>query len=121
MTPLEAFSAFVKFAIVPAKADRMAILASTKGGQQKILDSLPHEFDSAIRSESVQTGDYRKLWNKPCFGFHSQLGFGAPFATVREAYDWLSKEDSWLIVLQDGSAGIHCTEDGWYHQKLIVR
>jgi hypothetical protein len=48
------------------------------------------------------------------------VGFGAEFSTVREAYDELSLEDSWLIVLQDASAGIHRPEARWGDEKLLA-
>lgn len=56
----------------------------------------------------------------PCFVFHESLGFGVEFASVREAYDKLSLEDGWLILLRDGSAGIHRPEARWDDEKLIV-
>ena len=52
--------------------------------------------------------------------FHEPLGFGVEFASVREAYDELSVGDGWLILLCDGSAGIHRPEARWDDEKLIA-
>jgi hypothetical protein len=51
--------------------------------------------------------------------FYSPLGFGVEFASVREAYEKLSIEDSWFIILHDASAGIHRPEARWDDEKLI--
>ena len=120
MNATEAFATFVTRVLVPAKAMRFAVLASSKKGQRKILDGLCHEFESAIRDGAIRTKDYSKLWDEPCFVFHSQAGFGAEFSNVRDAYDKLAIDDSWLIVLQDASAGIHRPEARWDDEKLIT-
>lgn len=120
MNASEAFSAFITRALNPAKAGRFAVLASSKKGQRKLLDGLHHEFEPAIRIAAICTKDYSKLWDKPCYAFHFRLGFGAGFSTVREAYDRLASEDSWLIILQDASAGIHRPEAQWDDEKLIA-
>jgi hypothetical protein len=120
MNATEAFAAFVTRALIPAKARRFAVLASSKKGQRKALNGLCHEFDPAVRAAAICTKDYSKLWKKPCFAFHPRVGFGAEFSTVREAYDELSLDDSWLIVLQDASAGIHRPEARWDDEKLLA-
>jgi hypothetical protein len=120
MNATEAFGAFVRRALIPAKARRFAVLASSKKGQRKALNGLGNEFEPAIRAAAIGTKDYSQLWEEPCFAFHPRVGFGARFSTVREAYDELSLDDSWLIVLQDASAGIHRPEARWDHEKLIA-
>ena len=120
MNATDAFAAFVTRALIPAKARRFAVLASSKKGQRKALNGLCHEFDPAVRAAAICTKDYSKLWKKPCFAFHPRVGFGAEFSTVREAYDELSLDDSWLIVLQDASAGIHRPEARWDDEKLLA-
>lgn len=119
MNPSDVFVAFVNRALLPAKAQRLVNLASTKKGQHKILDGLSHKFESAIRESSIRVEDFSELWEKPCFAFHSKLGFGAEYSKLSDAYDDLSTEDSWLIVMQDGTAGIHRPESRWDAEKLI--
>jgi len=95
-------------------------LSATKKGQRKVLAGLHHEFEAAVRSDAVQHGGYDKLWDSSCFVFHEPLGFGVEFASVRAAYDQLSVEDGWLILLPDASAGIHRPEaPRWDHERLI--
>jgi hypothetical protein len=120
MDAQQAFTQFVQRCLSPEKARRFAELCSSKKGQQKILSGLSHEFEPAVRSETVQKGDHDKFAESSCFVFHQRLGFGIEFGTVREAYDQLSVEDSWLILLQDATAGIHRPEAKWDDEKLIV-
>jgi hypothetical protein len=120
MNATEAFTAFVTRVLVPTKARRFAVLASSTKGQRKVLDGLCHEFEPAIRDAAVRTKDYSKLWEKACYVFHSRVGFGTEFSNVRHAYDELAIEDSWLIVLQDASAGIYRPEARWDDEKLIA-
>ena len=119
MDSQQAFTQFVRRCLSPEKARRFAELSTSKKGQRKILDGLCHEFEPAIRPGAVQRGGYEGLWNSPCFVFYERLGFGVEFASVREAYDQLSVEDSWLILLCDASAGIHRPEGRWDEEKLI--
>jgi hypothetical protein len=120
MNATEAFTAFVTRVLVPAKARRFSALASSRKGQRKVLDELCHEFDPAIRETAIRTKNYSSLWEKTCYVFHTRLGFGTEFPKVRDAYDELSFDDSWLIVLQDASAGIHRPESRWDDEKLIA-
>ena len=64
--------------------------------------------------------NYSKLWDEPCYVFHTRIGFGVNYPNVRDAYDELSLDDSWLILLQDGSVGIHRPEARWDDEKLLV-
>jgi hypothetical protein len=120
MNASEAFAAFVRRALIPAKARRFAVLASSKKGHRKALNGLCHEFEPAVRDTAICAKDYSNFWEKPCYAFHPRVGFGVEFSTVRDAYDELSLDDSWLIVLQDASAGIHRPEARWDHEKLIA-
>lgn len=120
MTPTEAFTNFVHRCLIAAKRDRYAGLASTEKGRPKILNALCHEFERAINPKSVRSRNYDNLWKQPCFVFHTSHGFGAEFATVREAYDALQSDDSWLILLTDGAAGIYRPESRWDDEKLIA-
>lgn len=120
MNATETFTVFVTRALSPEKARRIVELATSKKGQAKILDALCHEFESAIRDAAIRTKDYSKLWDKPCYAFHRRVGFGTKFSAVRDAYDVLARDDGWLIVLQDTSAGIHRPEARWDDEKLIA-
>src|SRR6267378_2575246 len=113
MNAQEAFAHFVRRVLLAEKAERFTYLSTKKKGQRKILDGLCHQFESAIRPGSVRTMNYEPLLNRPCFVFSVPMGFGMPFDTLGEAYDKLSIEDSWLIVLADASAGIHRPEARW--------
>ena len=119
MNATEALIAFVTRVLVPEKATRIADLAATKKGQRKILDGFCHEFEPSVRKSAACNRDYSNVWEQPCFAFHSQVGFGTEFQTVREAYDKLLLTDGWLIVLKDASAGIHRREARWDDEKLI--
>jgi hypothetical protein len=120
MNAEEAFAEFVKRVLTPNKARRYAALASSKKGQRKILDGLCHDFEPAIRPTAIHSKNYDNLWAQPCFSFHASIGFGVEFPNVRSAYNQLSVEDSWLIILRDASAGIHRPEAYWDHEKLIA-
>ncbi|MFN0058055.1 MAG: hypothetical protein ACKVX7_06325 [Planctomycetota bacterium] len=120
MDAQQAFTHFVQRCLSPERAERFSKLAATKKGQQKVLASLYHKFEPAVRAESVRRGSYDSLWSSLCFVFHQPLGFGVEFASVREAYDQLSLKDGWLILLRDASAGIHRPEAKWDAEKLIV-
>jgi hypothetical protein len=103
----------------PEKARRYAELCASKKGQRNILDGLCHQFEPAIRPDAKRAGGYDRHWGSPSFVFSKPLGFGVEFASVREAYDQLSVEDSWLILLRDASAAIHRPEARWDDEKLI--
>ena len=120
MDAQQALTHFVQRCISPEKARRFTELSASKKGQRKILDGLCHEFEPAILPAAVRRKDYVPLWDKPCFVFYAPLGFGVEFASVREAYDQLSGEDSWLILLRDASAGIHRPEARWDDEKLVA-
>jgi hypothetical protein len=120
MSAQEAFVEFVKHVLVPAKAARFAAIAETKKGKQRILDGLCHELGPAIRADSVRHSSYDVIWNSPCYVFHSPLGFGVEFTSVREAYDALSGNDGWLILLRDASAAIYRPEAKWDDERLIA-
>ncbi|MBN8249518.1 MAG: hypothetical protein J0L84_19000 [Verrucomicrobia bacterium] len=110
MNAQQAFIAFVQRCILPDKARRFSELAFTKNGQQKVLASLDHDFEHAVRSDASRSTDYDGVLASPCFVFYRPLGFGAAFDSVREAYDQLAVKDGWLILLRDGSAGVHRPE-----------
>src|ERR1700683_2281570 len=106
MDPQEALVAFVSRVLVPAKARRMAALVATEKGRSRILNSLDHDFERAIRPGAVRPVGRSVASQRPCYVFHQSIGFGHAFASVREAYARLSNEEGWLIVFQDASAGI---------------
>ncbi len=108
--PKEAFGYFVNRVLERGKAERFTALSATKKGQRKILVGLCHEFDHAILPRVVRHKDYGLLWEKQCFVYYEPLGFGIEFETVRRAYEQLSVDDSWLILVRDASAGIYRPE-----------
>jgi hypothetical protein len=120
MDAQKAFTEFVRKVLLPEKAERFSALAASKKGQKKALENLCHHFEPAVRAEAVQRGGYDRLWASPCYVFHQPLGFGVEFPSVRDAYDQLSLEDGWLILLHDASAGIHRPEARWDDEQLIV-
>ena len=103
-----------------SKARRFIELAATKKGQSKLLEALSHQFESAIRPIAVLAGVPSKKCKSPCYVFHSRLGYGVEFPTFEEAYDNLSTDDSWLIVLVDGSLGIHRPEARWDAEQVFA-
>jgi len=120
MDAQQTFAHFVSCVLVREKAERFTSLSATKKGQRKILDGLCHEFEPAILPAAVRRKDYDALLGKPCFVFYAPMGFGVEFSAVRDAYEKLSVEDSWLILLTDASAGIHRPEGRWDNEKFIV-
>ncbi|MGI8978873.1 MAG: hypothetical protein ACR2FY_06580 [Pirellulaceae bacterium] len=120
MTASEAFVKFVSKVLIPAKAKRFSALASTTKGQRSILDALSHDLERAVRSNATKGRHYEDLWTRPCFVFHCTLEFGIEIASVRDAYERLAKDESWLILLQDGSAGIHRPEGHWDNEMIIA-
>ena len=63
--------------------------------------------------------DYTSVDQLPCFVFHAQ-DFGQRFETVSAAREHLAGEDGWLIVLSEGSGGIHRPEDDWDAETLLL-
>jgi hypothetical protein len=120
MDAQQAFTRFVGRVLSEQKAERFTSLAATEKGQRKILDGLCHEFAPAILPSAVRRKDYDMFLDRPCFVFYAPMGFGVEFSAVRDAYEKLSLEDSWLILLTDASAGIHRPEGRWDDEKLIV-
>jgi hypothetical protein len=116
-----AFVGFVNRVLTAKKAVRFTAIAATETGRRRILDSLNHEFAPAIRADAIRHNDREKLYGHACYVFHSGTGFGVEFTTVREAYAELSTEDGWLILLRDGSAGLHRPEGRWDDEKWIGR
>jgi hypothetical protein len=114
------FIAFVSRLLVPAKRERYQELARSEKGQRKLLDGLCHELHGSIRPECIWPPLYDRFLDEPCLAFHGSIGFGAPRATMRAALDELGSEDSWLIVLGDGSAGAHRPEGRWDAEVLIA-
>jgi len=119
MDAQQAFTQFVQRCLSSEKARRFSELCASIKGQKKILASLYHEFEPAVRSDAIKQGGYEKILGSSCFVFHQPLEFGVEFASVREAYDKLSLADGWLILLRDASAGIHRPENRWDDEKLI--
>ena len=110
MSAVEAFSTFAARALSPARAARYSGLAASAKGQRKLLGSLGHDFERAIRPDA-QRGIVNR--DAHCYAFHSSVGFGAEFPSVAEAYSRLSDADGWLIVVSDGSGGIYRPESRW--------
>lgn len=120
MNAQQTFTHFVQKALSPEKAERFAGLATSKKGQRKILESLNHQFEPAIRMDAVRASGRDRIWGSPCYVFHQPLGYGVAFESVRDAYDQLSVDDGWLILLRDASAGIHRPEARWDDEKFIA-
>jgi len=110
MSAVQAFSAFVSLALTPARATRYSGLANRPKGQKRVLDSLYHDFERAIRPDAKRRAVDRRA---RCYAYHSSLGFGAEFPSVAEAYSKLGSDDGWLIIVSDGSAGIYRPESRW--------
>ena len=110
MNAIAAFSTFAARALSPAKAARYSGLAANAKGQRKLLGSLDHDFERAIRP-AARRGTVNR--SAHCYAFHSSVGFGAEFSSVAEAYSRLADTDGWLIVVSDGSGGIYRPEARW--------
>jgi hypothetical protein len=110
MDACQAFSTFVRRALTPARAERLSVLAGSANGQHKLLGTLDHDFERAIRADARRRRVDRKA---PCYAYHQSLGFGVGFPSVAAAYDHLGAVDGWLIIVSDGSAGIYRPESRW--------
>lgn len=120
MTPTDAFAHFAKRVLVPSKAERFIVLASSKKGKRKVLEALCHDFEAAVLKSAIQYRDRRSFQNNPCFAFHTSCGFGASFPSFSEAYDNLSLDDGWLILGTDGSFGVYRPESRWDAEVVIA-
>ena len=120
MDATQAFTYFVRHCLSHERALRLTALVGSERGERKILDGLYHEFMPANRPDRVRSQDYEHVLDESCFVYSASMGFGAVFSTVREALLRLSAEDGWLILLTDGSAGIHRPEDRWDDEVLIL-
>jgi hypothetical protein len=119
MTPIEAFAKFITSVCVPEKRGRYVALANSQKGQAKILNYLCHEFESTIRKDCVKQPSYESIQDNPCLIFERSKGFGVQRNSFREAHDELSSIDSWLIVLEDGSAGSYRPE-GKFDSEILI-
>lgn len=63
-----------------------------------------------MRADTRQARVDRKA---SCYAYHDSAGFGMEFRSVADAYTHLSAVDGWLIVVNDGSAGIYRPESRW--------
>ena len=120
MDAKSAFLVFVDGALAPDKGRRLAALAESRKGQKKILAGLYHEFDIALRSSCIKESAREGMQPKPCFVFHSSKDFGEPCDSVSEACDNLALDDGWLVLLQDGSAGIVRPEGRLDDEKVVA-
>ena len=120
MSPTDAFVEFASRVLVPAKAERFRGIAFSEKAQRKVLDDLCHRSEGAILESAKRGNDVQLIENLPCFAFHASCGFGKEFPTVREAMAALGREDGWLIVVSDGSAGVYRPEARWDGQVVIV-
>jgi hypothetical protein len=118
MNAIEALRRFSESALLPDKARRYVALLETKKGLRKITDDLCHGLESEIDPRLTTTRGNMPM-KSPCFVFKGANDLGTAHKTMAEAYDSLAGEDSWLIVAQDGLAGIHRPEDRWDAEKMI--
>ena len=116
----QAFTNFVQKTLSQEKAERFTALAASKKGQKKILESFYHQFEPAIRTDAIRVSGRERIWDSPCYVFHQPLGFGMEFNSVGEAYNQLSIDDGWLILVRDASAGIFRPEAKWDDEKFII-
>ena len=104
--------------MLPDKARRYVALLETKKGLRKIADDLCHGLEAEIDARLTTTRSKMPM-NSPCFVFKAPNDLGTAHKTMVEAYELLAGDDSWLIVAQDGLAGIHRPEDRWDAERMI--
>jgi hypothetical protein len=117
MDAAQAFSAFVTRALTPQRASRYSGLTRTEKNRKALLGYLDHDFERSIRPNVKRGIVDRKA---QCFAYHSSVGFGMQFPSVADAYKRLDSDDSWLIVVSDGSTGIYRPEAHWDAEIEIV-
>ena len=110
MTAEQAFATFVIRALEPARAARFAGLVGSDRGRRRLLRSLDHDFERALRPVANGGPVDRTA---ACHAYHVSVGFGAAFGSVAEAIARLGGTDGWLVILADGSAGIYRPEGRW--------
>jgi hypothetical protein len=118
MTAINSLRQFVESALLPDKARRYFALLETKKGLLKIADDLCHGLESEIDARLTTTRGKMPM-SSPCFVFKAPHDMGTPYKTMAEAYATLAASDSWLIVAEDGMAGIHRPENRWDAEKMI--
>jgi hypothetical protein len=118
MNAIEALKTFVEGALLLSKARRYVALLETKKGLRKIMEDLPHRLETELDPRWI-TQRTKMPMTSPCFVFKAPRDLGTPYDTMQEAYDLLSGDNSWLIIAQDGLAGIHRPEDRWDAEKMI--
>lgn len=121
MSADEAFISFARNVLVLEKARRYEALIATPRGRKKFLGCLYHDFDDAILPACERGNDYMAILGFACFVFFEPEGFGAAFASVENAYNKLSDRDGWLILTDDGSAGVYRPENRWDAERMIER
>src|SRR5580658_6393270 len=78
MNTYETFVAFVKRALIPARARRFATLAASKKGQEKVLAGLDHDFERAVRPGVGRPVGQASAGKQPCYAFHPSYWFRQP-------------------------------------------
>jgi len=119
MNAIDALRKFIEGALLPAKARRYISLLGTKNGLKKIVEDLCHGLESEIDPKLTTTRSKMPM-TSACFVFKRPHDLGTEHKTMIEAYDSLAGEDSWLIISQDGLAGIHRPEARWDAEKMIM-
>ena len=118
MNNVEAVKRFITGVLEKNRAARLCALVSTSKGERKFLRELSHGIEApAARSDRMTS--LRMCDSMPCYLYWEREGFGAAKASVGEAYNVLSVEDSWLIVSQDGTFGIYRPEARWDDEVAI--
>lgn len=121
---LDAVQAFVSFCtavLEPARASRFRELSRTDKGRGKLLSTLSHEFESAVKPGLPRSRSPDDFAEEPGYVFTASIGFGAPYPTVREAIESLDRRDDWLIVLADGQVGVLQPESWIDRRRVLVR
>ena len=73
-----------------------------------------------MRPNTVVTNVPSRMRKSPCYVFHHRRGYGVKYPTFDAAYEELSIDDSWLIVMADGSMGVHRPESRWDAEQVFA-
>ena len=120
MNSVAALEKFIDKVVKPPRSKRFQELITSSKGQKKFLYELSHGIEDHIRDDVQTEEGFSSFRILPCYVYAGNVGFGIPKASVEEAYELLSVDDSWLIVTQAGSFAIYRPEFPWDAEISVV-
>ncbi len=97
---------FLRSTVAKSRRDRLIEFASKPKTRPKFLDLMYHDmgslFDSSVTVEALP----EEAWSQPGLAFAPPATFGAPYPTLRDAFDAHANDDTGcLIITLNGEFG----------------